>query len=450
MNNLSTVYVIDNNRIMRLCIADELRKAGYIVFEFSEPKSAIAHFRIAKPEAIISDMNIPEMSGLDLIDIVKNLYPEIYIVIMTAFATVDNAVNAMRLGAYDYITKPVEPQKILFILERIDALLELRSENKLLKKQININYDFSSFISTPSFSFKIFDLIKLILDKNTTVLIHGETGTGKELITNIIHYNSNRKSKPLVKVSCAILAKEILESELFGHVKGAFTGADKDKPGRFELANKGTLYLDDIDDMPLNLQVKLLRALEEGEIERVGATTTTKVDVRIIASTKTSLKQLVDEGKFRSDLYYRLNVFPIYIPSLRERKNDIRVLVNYFYRHFSAQKTVNIDEDVYEILNKYDFPGNVRELKNLIERMVIISDGKTITSQMIPYEIKSFIQKESNYKPGVQTLPNYLDDLESKAIKSALKHANFNKSKASQLLGIPLSTLRTKMERLNL
>ena len=285
-------------------------------------------------------------------------------------------------------------------------------------------------------------------NKPTSVLITGETGTGKELLTKVIHYNSDRRKKPLIKVSCAILNREIFESELFGHEKGAFTGAEKEKKVRFELANSGTIYLDDIDDVPLEMQVKLLRALEEREIERVGGKEPIKIDIRVIASTKKDLRTLVDEGKFREDLFYRLNVFPINIPPLRERVSDIPRLLDHFVAMFCEQKNIQIDADVYDLLKAYPFPGNTRELKNLTERLVLLSNENRISSKIIPNEIKysghSLVYSEVDNK----SLTEILDDVERNAILMALDKSQGNKAKAAEILGIPASTLKSKLTKI--
>jgi transcriptional regulator with GAF, ATPase, and Fis domain len=293
-------------------------------------------------------------------------------------------------------------------------------------------------------------LVKIVAQKSTSVLLVGETGTGKELLTNIIHYNSKRSKKPLVKVSCAILSRELFESELFGHIKGAFTGAISEKQGRFELADGGTLYLDDIDDVPLDMQVKLLRALEEREIEKVGGHNIIKVDIRLIASTKKDLKKMVEAGEFREDLFYRLNVFPIELPPLRERPKDIVRLTKHFVDKFSDDGEIKIDDDVFEILKAYPFPGNVRELKNLSERLTLLSTNNKIGEEIIPYEVKF-----PGYNPAIfsfedKSLNEILEEVERNALLSALNKAGGNKAKAAEILGLPASTVKSKITKYNL
>ncbi len=445
------VFVVDDERIIRVSVADELREAGCNVFEFSNAISAIQKMRDIDVDIIFTDVRMSEMDGIEFLRKIKNYNPNIYVVIMTAYSTVSVAVESLRLGAYDFLMKPFEMELVLMIYKRIKELKSIKNDNKILRSKVEKKYDFSSFIGKSKATQEIFELIKLVINTNTTVLITGETGTGKELLSNIIHYNSERKKRPFIKVSCAILSREIFESELFGHVKGAFTGADKDKPGRFELADTGTLYLDDVDDIPLDLQVKLLRVLEEREVERVGATKAIKIDVRVIASTKVELKKLVEAGKFREDLYYRLSVFPVNIVPLRERKDDIKSLINYFVGKFAKERNIKIDAEAMKILQKYDWPGNIRELKNLAERLVILSyHDNIINVEKIPAELSLKNTRHFFSHLGEKSLVECLSNFEINAIKYALVKSNNNKSKAAIFLKIPLSTLRTKMEKYNI
>jgi DNA-binding NtrC family response regulator len=369
---------------------------------------------------------------------------------MTAHASIQTAVEAMKLGAYDYLAKPFNVDELLLVVNRIKEVKEVKAENKQLRKQVNQQFDLSSFVGHNDAISQVFELVKIIAPKNTSVLIVGETGTGKELLTNILHYNSNRKHKPLIKVSCAILSREIFESELFGHEKGAFTGAEKQKIGRFEMANTGTIYLDDIDDLPYDMQVKLLRVLEEGEIERVGSGTTIKIDVRVIASTKKNLKDLVAEGKFREDLYYRLNVFPINLPPLRERPGDIEMLARHFARVFSEGASIKIDDEVIEILKNYPFPGNVREIRNLMERLVLMASDGVITKKLIPIDVRFPGKPHTCFYFENKALDEIIKEIETNAIKDALLRSGGNKAKAAQILQVPASTLKSRIEKLGI
>lgn len=446
------IFVVDDERLIRVTTADDLREAGYHVREFASAEAALQTLREedAEVDIVISDLKMPGMDGLEFIAHLKKLRPEVYVLLITAHATVGTAVEAMKRGAYDYISKPFSMEEMLLTIERIREFKSVKEENKQLRTQVKKKFDLSSYVGSGQESQKVFELVKIIADKPTTVLITGETGTGKELLTNIIHFNSNRSNKPLIKVSCAILSREIFESELFGHVKGAFTGADTSKTGRFEMADKGTLYLDDIDDIPLDLQVKLLRALEEGEIERVGGGETIKIDVRVIASTKKDLKQMVAEGKFREDLFYRLNVFPINLPPLRERPKDISQLAKHFVAEFSQSNAVKIDEEVIEILKQYAFPGNVREMKNLMERLVLLSQNGVINKNILPMEVRFPGKPHTCFYFESKPLDEIMREVETNAIMDALLRSGGNKAKAAQILQVPASTLKSRIEKLQL
>ncbi len=444
------IYVVDDERIIRVSLADELRDAGYEVFEFANANSALMQINEVLPDIIITDLKMPEMDGLEFLKRIKNINSGIYVILMTAYSTVPTAVEAMKIGAYDYIEKPFDNEKILLIIKHIIEFKQIKDENKELKIKLKRDYDFSSYVGNSKEVQKVFDLVKIVAQKSTSVLLVGETGTGKELLTNIIHYNSSRSNKPLIKVSCAILSREIFESELFGHEKGAFTGAIEQKKGKFELADQGTLYLDDIDDVPLDLQVKLLRALEEREIERVGGNKVIKIDVRLIASTKKDLRKMVDEGKFREDLFYRLNIFPIQLPPLREKPEDIIQLTKHFVSIYSENGIKEIDEEVFDILTQYPFPGNVRELRNLSERLTLLSGDNKITKDIVPYEIKFPGFKPTCFTFDNKTLREIMEEVEKNAILGALDKAHGNKAKAAEVLGIPASTLKSKIAKYNL
>jgi len=441
------IFVVDDERIIRISLADELRDEGFEVKEFSNAMAALMQIKEGLPDIIITDLKMPDMDGIEFLKKIKERYPPIYVVLMTAYSTVETAVNAMKIGAYDYIEKPFENEEMLLIIERIIELKQVKDENIKLKTKLKQKFDFSSYVGNHNRVKGIFDLIKMVAPKDTSILLEGETGTGKELLTNIIHYNSNRNKKPLVKVSCAILNKEMLESELFGHEKGAFTGALSEKIGKFELANGGTMYLDDVDDVPLELQVKLLRALEEREIERVGGSKVIKLDIRMIASTKKDLLKMVKEGEFRSDLYYRLNVFPIPLPALRERPEDIVSLTKHFVHKYSEGIVRDIDEEVLDILKEYPFPGNVRELRNLCERICVLSDGDIITKAILPYEIKFPNAELPCFSFTNKSLNEILEEVEKNAIISAIERCAGNKAKAAEILGLPVSTLKSKMKK---
>ena len=442
------VFVVDDERIIRVTLVDELRDAGYTVNEFSSANAALAQLSELEPDIVITDLSMPGMDGIEFLKRIKSFNSEIQVIIITAYSTVSTAVNAMKLGAYDYVTKPFESDDILLTIQRVRELCNIKDENAYLRNQIQSKFDLSSFVGSNETILSLFEHVKIVANTNTTILITGETGTGKELLTNIIHFNSDRKNKPLIKVSCAILNKEVFESELFGHEKGAFTGAESIRKGRFELANGGTLYLDDVDDMPLKLQVKLLRALEEREIERVGGMQSIKIDIRVIASTKVDLKEKVAKGEFREDLYYRLSVFPLNIPPLRERKEDLKPLIKHFINTFSGKNEITIQTEALNCLMNYGFPGNAREVKNLIERLVLLARNNVISYDLIPLDIRAGSKSVVCTNIENRTLTEILTEVEQNAIIKALEISGGNKSKAAEILGIPASTLKSKLPRL--
>lgn len=447
---INKIFVVDDESIVRVTLSDDLKDLGYEVFSYDNPLLALIDIPNIEPNLIITDIKMPEMSGIEFLKEVKKNHKDIYVIIMTGYGSVDSAVEAVKSGAYDYLNKPLNIEDIKIILEQIENLEGIRQDFDTIINQFTENYNYDTIIGSSNSTKKVIESIKKVAPTSTTVLIKGETGTGKELIANVIHYNSLRKSKPFIKLSCATLSREIFESELFGHIKGAFTGAIKDKKGRFELADKGTLYLDDIDDIPLDLQVKLLRVLELGEFEKVGGEKKLKVDVRIIASTKKDLKKLVEEGKFRDDLYYRLNVFPIELQPLRERPEDIKDIFLYFLEQYLPKNSIQIDDEVFEILKNYQWFGNVRELKHLVERISIISDGFHIRTTDLPYELLNLKSILIPYKPDEYSLDEFLYNIERNILVQTLARTSGNKTKAAEILKLPYSTLRSKLEKFKL
>jgi DNA-binding NtrC family response regulator len=444
------IFVVDDESSVRITLADDLKDLGNEVFDYDNPLLALIELQNHKPDIIFSDIRMPELNGIDFLKEIKKINQNTYVVMMTGYSSVSSAVDAVKSGAYDYISKPLNLDDIKIILNQISDIISLKNDYQTIIDQSSEQFNLNKIIGSSKVMQKIKESINLVMKSDSTVLIQGETGTGKELITNIIHYLSNRKAKPLIKLSCATLSKDIFESELFGHEKGAFTGAIKEKKGRFELANNGTLFLDDIDDIPINLQVKLLRVLEEGEFEKVGGEKTIKVNVRIIAATKKDLRILVSEGKFREDLFYRLNVFPIILNPLRERKSDIKELFYFFLNKKVKYENIKIQDEVFQILENYNWPGNVRELKHLVERLMIVSNGKAITVSNLPLELTNI---NSINLPDISKLTNlddYLDEVEKNILIQTLTKTAGNKSKAAEILKIPYSTLRTKLDKFNL
>ena len=450
-NNLKlNICVIDDEEILRVTITGDLQDEGHNVIDFESPVNALKYIKQhSEVDLIITDIKMPQMDGIELLRKVKEINSQINVIMMTAYGTVKSAVKAIKLGAFDYITKPFEPEELINLINKIAEISYLQKQNKVYKKHFENKYELKSYYGESENLKKIKENIQLVSTSDATVLITGETGTGKELIANIIHYHSNRSNKPLIKVSCAILSKNVFESELFGHTKGAFTGADKERTGRFEEADGGTIYLDDIDDIPLDLQVKLLRVLQENEIEKVGSSKTVKIDVRVIASTKADLNKLVEEGKFRRDLYYRLNIFPIALPALRDRKNDIPILFDSFLNDFSNGRKFTVDEEIYGLLKDYSWPGNTRELKNLVERLLILTRDNNISKDILPAEFQT-VEKLSKSKVEGNNLVEIVSNVEIMSIKNALAKSGGSKNRAAEILGIPVSTLRSKMEKYGL
>jgi len=442
-----TIFVVEDEHILRVSLVDDLSDAGYQAIGFADGNEAWRALQKQPADVVLTDIKMPGMDGMELLDRIKSKFPHVTVIMMTAYGSVDSAVEAMKKGAYDYLTKPFHSDELLLILQRIQELESIKSENIQLKKQLSGHYPIEAFVGNSHAARQIKEMIRTVAASDASVLITGETGTGKELVANIIHYNSPRKDKPLVKVSCAILARDVFESELFGHEKGAFTGAIKERIGRFEQANGGTIYLDDVDDIPLELQVKLLRVLQEKEVERVGSNQPIPVDVRVIASTKADLRKLIQEGKFREDLYYRLNVFPLHLTPLRERLEDIPVLVRFFIDQLTGGRQFHISPQVIDCLKKYHWPGNVRELKNVVERMLLLARQNEIQPEMVPLEISQPDYSIPEVCLGKMSLDDILNSIEKKLIQDALRQSGGNQTQAAELLQIPPSTLRSKLKK---
>lgn len=444
------VVVIDDENIKLVTLTDALRKNGYDVIPFGDPRSALNWFYENGAEVVVTDIRMPGISGLEILREVKQKSPRTYVILMTAYGSIEVAVQAMRDGAHDFIMKPFESQEMVTVLNKIRRVVELEQENEQLKKKLYERYQFHNIVGKSKVMQEIYEVIETVADSDHTVLIEGESGTGKEMIANAIHYNSKRREKPFIKVSCASLTETLLESELFGHVKGSFTGAIKDKKGRFELADTGTIFLDDIDDIPLPLQVKLLRVLEHKGFERVGGTETTHVDIRVICATKVDLVQYVREGKFRDDLYYRLRVIPLRIPPLRERKEDIPILIDHFLNRNNSK--IRFDDTVISKFMEYDWPGNVRQLQNTISRLATFIKKPVVSISDIPQDIFH----PASTRPETYTPVNGLDSfdlaqaverLQRDAVQWALKKSGGNKKRAAELLGLKRSTFLDIMKR---
>jgi two-component system response regulator AtoC len=435
------ILLIEDDRLMRVTLEDALGAAGYEVLSFERGDDALNSFDEVSPDMVITDVKLPDIDGLQLLRQISGK-GSVQIIVMTAFGTIKDAVDAMKAGAFDYITKPFSLDEFLIIVRRALDVKGLTEENIRLKKDINRCYDFPNIIGESAEMKSIFSFIERIARSDSTVLILGESGTGKELIATTIHYQSARKDNPLIKVNCAAIPEGLIESELFGHERGAFTGAIKKKPGRFELASGGTIFLDEIGDLPLSTQSKILRVIQERQFERIGGTETLSVDVRIIAATNKNLEEEVKTGKFREDLYYRLNVIPITLPPLRDRKDDIPYLVDFFVNKYRKKlsKDISFEKKAVDALLGYDYPGNVRELENIVERCFALSVKPLITKDDLP----SFISK--NVKEGaLPPLSDIAAEAEKEYILRILKITKGNKTKASDMLGISRKNLWEKM-----
>lgn len=446
------VIIVEDNHSMRLGMAESLRREGYQIFEYDNAPEALEFFSGQPVPLLITDLKMEPMDGIEFLQKIKGLQPGAEVIMVSAFGTVEVAVEAMRLGAADFITKPfstdelrVRVKKVWERIQQRQALDQLLAEKQLLQEEL-----FDDIIGTSAPMRQLFELVQRIARENSTILIEGESGTGKELIARAIHKNSPRASKPFIKVNCGALNENLLESELFGHEKGAFTGAYKRKKGRFELAHGGTLFLDEVGDISLPMQIKLLRVLQEQELERVGGEETITVDVRIICATHRNLSKMVREEVFREDLYYRLSVIPILLPPLRERKEDIPALVEHFLnKRKNIHSLKKISPDGMKLLMQYSWPGNIRELENFVERLQVISSGDAIEPQLIAAHLGGgSVQLNSNYEN--LPLEDAVSAFEKNLIQHALKKNGGVKNRAAKMLGIRTSTLYYKLEKYGL
>ena len=444
------ILIIDDEKSQRDILQGYLAKKGYKVFAAESGSQGIKIIIENLVDIVLSDYKMPEMTGLEILAKVSQINPEISFVIITAYGTVENAVNAMHLGAYDYLSKPVNLDELDLLIARIIEHKNLKSENELLKKQLYERYKLSSFISHSSKMEEVISVAVRVAESKATILITGENGTGKEVLAKSIHFISPRKDGPFVAVNIPALSETLLESELFGHEKGAFTGADKMRKGRFELADKGTIFLDEIGDIPLSIQVKLLRVLQEHQFERVGGTDSINIDVRIIAATNHNLANKIKDGSFREDLFYRLNIVSIHIPPLRERKEDILPLIDFFLHKYSQENgksDIEISKEAIDILMKYNYPGNVRELENIIERAVVLARTNILATSDLPLTVKGVKYEDQLPELGKGTLTEQVEALEKRLIYDALKESNGNQTKAGKLLGITERNLRYKLQK---
>jgi len=447
----TTLLIVEDEKAQRVVLAGDLVGRGFNVLEADSVDKALSIVSANTVEVVLSDLKLQCESGIDLVRKLRLVNPEISVVIMTAYATVETAVEAMKVGAYDFVTKPYNLDEMEMIIRRIIEKNNLTSEVRYLREQLSSINRLEGYITNSEKMAAVLDVASRVSPSKASVLIIGESGTGKELLARAIHYSGKRKDGMFVAVNCAALNENLLESELFGHEKGSFTGADRQHKGRFEIADGGTIFLDEIGDLPLHTQVKLLRILQEGEFERVGGSATLSVDVRIIAATNKNIEELIKEEKFREDLYYRLNVVNIKIPPLRERKEDIPLLIDSFaakYIKETDKKRIEFSKQAIDLLMKYNYPGNIRELENIIHHSIVLARGEMITSEDLPTGIR---HPGSEYPGGAAeegaTLHEKVENLEKRLINDALHKTNGNQSAAAKLLGMSERNLRYRLEK---
>lgn len=443
MGERGTILLIDDEINTIKVLSEILKKHGYDVFSATTAEEGLERISSILPDTIILDYKLPGMNGADFLDELNKRGYQTPVIVLTAFGTIEKAVEAMKKGAFNYLTKPVNPDELLTIIRTAVEKHLLLRENILLKSQLKERHSFKNIIGKSPLMQEVFNLIVTVSKSNSNILITGESGTGKELVAKAIHYESLRSNGPFIPIDCASLPEELLESELFGYERGAFTGAYEQKIGQIELANNGTLFLDEIGELPINIQKKFLRFLQEREILRVGGKKRIKVDIRIIAATNRDLEAEIKKGTFREDLFYRLNVVTIHIPPLRERREDIPLLARHFLNKFSSANNkviTSIDTEVMRAFMEYSWPGNVRELENYIERAVVLCPSDTITLQYLPKVIRE-LQRTSVRTEGLNLI-----ETEKMLILRALEKTNWNQTKAAQILGLSRKQLRTKMK----
>jgi len=436
------IFIIDDDKGICLSLSKFLETEGYETHTYQDPREALQEFLVKNPQIVLLDLKMPHMDGLTVLERLKSMDRNVYVVMMTAYATLESTIEALRRGANDYLLKPFKLSDVTLALERAEKVINLERENIKLKEELKILKEYEIVGESPQLK-EVLDIVKRVSSLDVTVIIYGESGTGKELIARAIHFNSPRKDKPFIPVNIAALPEELVESELFGYKKGAFTGATTDKEGIFKACDGGTIFLDEIAEASPRLQAKLLRVIEYKKFTPLGSTKEEEVDVRIIAATNKNLFELVKEGKFREDLYYRLNVVPIQLPPLRERVEDIPLLVKYFIKKYSVRYNLQekaMEDEALKLLMSYTWPGNIRELENFIEHLLIVTRSLKITKE----DVLNLMERKSVGKAKIKTL----EELELDYIKHVLNLTGGNKKKASELLGIDLSTLYRKIKKL--
>jgi len=444
------ILVVDDDESLRRVTQLQLEESGYQVLTAATGEQALALIDEHAPGLVISDLKMPGMSGLDLLRETLAARPETTVILITAFGTVETAVDAIRAGAYDYITKPIDYEQLLLVVNRAMERQQLLEEVRNLRRSLDEKYGFDSIVGRSKALLRVLEIASRVAERDSTVLLRGETGTGKDLLAKAIHQNSRRRKQPFVTINCGAIPKELLESELFGHTKGSFTGAFTPKTGKVEMADGGTLFLDEVGELPLELQVKLLRLIQQGEVEKVGAPQTVTVDVRIIAATNRDLQALIEDGAFREDLYYRLAVIPIELPPLRERAGDIPELVQHLFVKMKQKHglpNLRLPPHLIPYFSAYRWPGNVRELENIIERLVVLAVGDEISIDDLP----EFLRRDRPAPDSIELeLPAdgiSLEAVEKELIAKALKKFDWNQTQAAKFLDISRRTLIYRMEK---
>ena len=454
---METVLIVDDEKNYPPILSAVLEEEGFETLSANSGQEALDILKDSEIDIVLTDMKMPSMDGIELLERVKKMDPDLPVIMMTAHGTVEKAVEAMQKGAYSYLLKPFDNDRMVLYVKKANSMFRVVKENRRLKEAVRSQYSFGNIIGKSKGMQEVFEIVRRVAPSNATVLLAGESGTGKELIAKSIHFNSLRREKQFVAVNCSALVETLLESELFGHEKGAFTGAVATKKGRFELADGGTLFLDEIGELSQNLQVKLLRVLQEKMFERVGGIKPISTDIRIIAATTKNIKQEVSNGRFRDDLYFRLNVVHIVLPPLRQRREDIRLLTNHFIEKYAAEHPAavpvkGVDREVERLFYEYSWPGNIRELENVIERAMIMCTDDIIKASDLPKEFKVNVDNILHLEgiPANANLNETLDIIEKKMIERALRLTNNVQAQAAELLGIGKSGLNWKIKKFDL
>jgi len=448
--NSPRILVVDDDASVRRVLKLQLEESGYAVLSAGDGKEAAAIVEKERPQLVITDLMMPGSNGLELLQQIKARDLDTTVIMITAFGSVESAVSAMRAGAYDYITKPIDYDALLLAVNRALERQTLLEEVRTLRSALDQRYGFENILGHSKVLLRVLEMASRVAQHDSTVLIQGETGTGKELLARAIHHNSRRRNRPFATINCGAIPKELLEAELFGFTRGAFTGAHAPKAGKIELADGGTLFLDEIGELPLEMQVKLLRLLQHGELEKVGATAVKSVDIRVIAATNRNLLAMTEDGTFREDLYYRLAVVPLMLPPLRERKEDIPELVQNIFRRLKdrhGMPELTLASNLRALLASYRWPGNVRELENVMERLVVLSNGQQVTEQDLPESIRGQAAREEGFHLEIPEEGISLESVEKELLLRALQKFDWNQSQAARFLDISRRTLIYRMEK---